>query len=110
MKCAKFNVGDKGQRYETHYIHVDTKEDLVFGWSNEPDKLAAAADLMPSAESTYTLDRETKHEWTITRFLRNAPFCRVCGIVRLASEKNKPCKGPTKMRGMESSLTTEESK
>jgi len=102
--CGHFHVGDKGQRYETHYIHVDTHIDHVFGWSNEPDKLAAAADLMPITESTYTLDRETKHEWTITRFLRNAPFCRICGVVRLANEKNKPCKGPTKLRPMEKPL------
>ena len=76
----------------------------IFGWSNEPDKLAAAADLMPITESTYTLDRETKHEWTITRLLRNAPFCRICGVVRLASEKNKSCKGPAKLRAMEKLL------
>ncbi len=103
MKCNRIPVGDHGQRYETHYIHVDTKEDHVFGWSDEPDKLSAACDLMPSAASMYTLDRETKHQWTVTRFLRNAPFCQLCGIVRLASEKNKPCKGPTKMRKMENS-------
>ena len=99
---GKLKVGDKGQRYEIHYIDVDTHENKVFGWSDEPDKLAYTASLMPSAEKVYTLDRETQHQWTITRFLRNAPFCQVCGIVRLANEKNKPCKGSTRMRQMES--------
>jgi hypothetical protein len=28
--------------------------------------------------------------------------CRVCGIVRRADGNNKPCKGPTRMRPMES--------
>lgn len=57
--CKRFNVGDKGQRYEIHYIEIDTHEDKTFGWCDEePDKLAYAASLMPSAERVYTLDRE----------------------------------------------------
>lgn len=102
MSCGHFKVGDKGQRYEVHYIHADSGEDKVFGWSNEPHKLRQAAALMPSAKETYSLDRETKHKW-LERSKAMGPivFCLTCGIVMRRDEKNKPCKGPTKMRKME---------
>lgn len=41
-----------------------------------------------------------KHIWT-TDMRWTWQFCKVCGIVRRADEKNKPCKGPTKLRPME---------
>ena len=29
------------------------------------------------------------------------PICRICGVVMRRDGKNKPCKGPTRLRDME---------
>lgn len=43
----------------------------------------------------YFKDSLGKHAWD---------FCKVCGIIKRADGKNNPCKGPTKLRPMESPL------
>lgn len=40
------------------------------------------------------------HDWQLTAH-RAWEFCKTCGIVRRADDKNSPCKGPTRMREME---------
>lgn len=40
------------------------------------------------------------HEWAL--FIGwGGMYCKVCGIVRRRDDKNKPCKGPTKLRPLE---------
>lgn len=57
--CGKFNVGDKGQRYEVHYTDSDGKE-KVFGWTNEADggALVRSINLNPSMNSPRVIDRQ----------------------------------------------------
>lgn len=43
---------------------------------------------------------DKQHRWKVDAST-SWPFCEVCGLVRRADGKNKPCKGPTKMRTME---------
>lgn len=41
-----------------------------------------------------------EHDW-FAHLRRQLVVCRRCGIVQRADRKNKPCKGPTKLRPME---------
>lgn len=46
-------------------------------------------------------DPPVKHEWfQPSREQAGYPWtiCRVCGVVQRRDGKNKPCKGPTKLR------------
>ena len=40
------------------------------------------------------------HDWFLPRRFAY-PICRICGIVQRRDGKNKPCKGPTRLRPME---------
>jgi hypothetical protein len=44
-----------------------------------------------------------KHNWALKQIL-GVPFCIICGIVKRKYGQNKPCKGPTKMRKMETPI------
>ncbi len=47
------------------------------------------------------------HHW-ITKAPVKWPFCSICGIVKRSDGKNSACKGPTKMRSMELTMTPRE--
>ncbi len=57
-RCNKFNVGDKGQRYEVYYKDSAGKEHL-FGWTNEEDGgvLVDSINLNPSMTFSRIVDR-----------------------------------------------------
>lgn len=40
------------------------------------------------------------HDWYRPRQYAY-PICRICGVVQRTDGKNKPCKGPTRLRPME---------
>jgi hypothetical protein len=40
------------------------------------------------------------HDWYRPRQFAY-PICRICGVVKRTDGKNKPCKGPTRLRPME---------
>lgn len=42
------------------------------------------------------------HDWYRPRQYAY-PICRICGVVQRRDGKNKPCKGPTRLRKMEGS-------
>lgn len=44
------------------------------------------------------------HDWYVPSGYA-FPFCRVCGLVKRRDGKNKPCKGQTKLRPMEPTIT-----
>lgn len=55
--CKRFNVGDKGQRYEVRYKTHDGGEH-VFGWQpEETGGLVDACRLWPRAAEVWVVDR-----------------------------------------------------
>ncbi len=58
-RCKKFNVGDKGQRYEVRYKDSDGKEH-VFGWTDKKDGgvLVKSIKLNPSMSKPRVIDRQ----------------------------------------------------
>ena len=43
------------------------------------------------------------HDWYRPRQYAY-PICRICGVVQRTDGKNKPCKGPTRLRPMEGEI------
>lgn len=59
MGCSKMpTVGYKGQRYEVRYTVLDSGEEKVFGWCNDPTggALLESVNLWPSASGGRVVD------------------------------------------------------
>lgn len=107
--CKNIRVGDRGQRYEVRYFDRETDKECVMGWTERSDggALLSSAKLWPSARDPFVLDRQAgdaTHQWQAHRNEEQWECCRVCGIIRRGDRQNLPCKGPTKMREMETQL------
>ena len=64
-RCNKFNVGDKGQRYEVRY--TDSKGiEKVFGWTKDPKggAFVKSINLNPSMSNPRVIDREAEGKTT----------------------------------------------
>lgn len=62
------NVGDRGQRFEVRWRHVEAtheKAERVFGWSDDLDgaqKMAKAWELAPYVAKAWVVDRQDMRE------------------------------------------------
>lgn len=60
-ECGKMAVGDRGQRYEVRYFHIETGKEYVMGWTERSDGggLLSSAKLWPRARDPFVLDRKS---------------------------------------------------
>ena len=57
MTLRPDQLGDKGQRYEIR-CRNEAGEEIVVGWSNDPDAFCKAIELHPSRNQRRVIDRK----------------------------------------------------
>jgi hypothetical protein len=82
---------------------LETWADVIVGAPGVGGLAANRADLEWDKELAQSRGDAT-HQWEPHRNGEKWQYCRICGIIRRADRLNSPCKGPTRMREMESAV------